>query len=308
MRLLITGGAGCLGSNLIERYLPLGHEICVIDNFVTGKKETIPQQSGLTVHEGSIADHDLVEHCVSTFKPTCVINSAASYKDPNDWIEDANTNIIGAINITKSCEKAGVRQIINFQTALCFGRPEETPIKSNARTQPFTSYGISKTAGESILLNTEVPTISLRLANICAPRLAIGPIPTFYKRLKEGKSCFCSDSERDFLDIKDFFSLMDVLIEKQDHTGTYNVSTGIGTSIHDIFASVCKYLSIEKPEVPIMEVGEDDVKSVVLDPSLTKKTFDWEAKITLDEIVSNQLKWYDEYGVNDVYSHLQKPV
>ncbi|MCJ9710447.1 NAD-dependent epimerase/dehydratase family protein, partial [Bordetella hinzii] len=69
MRILITGGAGCLGSNLIEHWLPMGHEIFVIDNFATGKREVVPDIVGLTVREGSITDADLVEQCFAQFAP-----------------------------------------------------------------------------------------------------------------------------------------------------------------------------------------------------------------------------------------------
>ena len=90
---------------------------------------------------------------------------------------------------------------------MCYGRPNNIPIPINHPTAPFTSYGISKTAGESYLLQSDLPVVSLRLANICGPRLAIGPIPTFYQRLKENKDCFCSETVRDFLDISDYILL-----------------------------------------------------------------------------------------------------
>ena len=197
-KILITGGAGCLGSNLIEHFFPKGHEICVIDNFATGKKEVVPQQDRLTVIEGCVSDKQLVKKTFANFEPDYVIHSAAAYKDPNDWIEDSKTNILGTINVVKESVESEVKRIVNFQTALCYGRPSTIPIPVDHMTNPFTSYGISKTAAEAYLLNAELPTISLRLANICGPRLSIGPIPTFYSRLKAEKNCFCSETVRDF--------------------------------------------------------------------------------------------------------------
>ncbi len=305
MRILITGGAGCLGSALIEKYLPEGNEILVIDNFATGKKEVLPEMKGLQVIEGSIADEVLVNKAFADFKPTHVINSAASYKDLTDWAEDTKTNILGSINVAKASLEHGIEKLINFQTALCYGRPQQTPIPVSHATAPFTSYGISKTAGEKYLLQSGLPVVSLRLSNICGPRLSIGPIPTFYKRLKAGQSVFCSDTVRDFLDITDFMSLMDIIMASgSDVTGVYNVSTGEGHSIKDVFDEVSGYVNISMPDVPILPVGDDDVQSVVLDPSETEAVFSWRAKIDFKNTIRRQLEWYDKYGVNDIYSHL----
>lgn len=306
MRILITGGAGCLGSNLIERYLPLGHEILVIDNFATGKREVVPPVAGLEVVEGTIADSDLVESCFEKFQPTHVIHSAASYKDPADWAEDVVTNIAGTINLAKASIQFGVTRLINFQTALCYGRPTQVPIPVTHPTAPFTSYGISKTAGEAYLMQSGLPVVSLRLANICGPRLAIGPIPTFYQRLKAGKGCFCSDTVRDFLDITDFFSLMDKVLDINAPSGLFNVSTGEGHSILDVFHTVSAYLGISIPDVPVVPAGEDDVSQVVLEPSATERVFAWKAQVCFKETIENQLRWYDKHGVNDIFSHLAK--
>ncbi len=305
MRILITGGAGCLGSSLIEKYLPLGNEIVVIDNFATGKRESLPEMAGLTLIEGSIADEKLVQECFDNFQPTHVIHSAAAYKDLTDWLSDTETNVQGTINVAKSALKGGVKKFINFQTALCYGRPEIVPIPVSHKTAPFTSYGISKTAGEQYLMQSGLPVISLRLANICGPRLSIGPIPTFYTRLKEGKSVFCSDTVRDFLDMSDFLSLMDIILsDSVDVTGIFNVSTGKGNSIKDVFDVVSDYVGISVENVPIVPAGADDVQSVVLDPTLTEDTFKWKAKIGFEETIRRQLALYDKYGVTDIYSHL----
>lgn len=307
MRLLITGGAGCLGSNLVERLLPQGHRILVIDNFATGKREVVPRVDGLDVVEGSVANAALVDSCFKRFAPTHVIHSAAAYKDPSDWTEDTATNVQGAVNVAKAALAHGTPRIVNFQTALCYGRPAAVPIPVDAPTAPFTSYGISKTAGEAYLLNAGLPVVSLRLANICGPRLAIGPIPTFYKRLKAGQSCFCSDTVRDFLDMEDFFALMDAVLADDAPTGVFNVSTGHGSSIKEIFDAVARHLGIPDADAPVVPPGADDVPAVVLDPAATESAFGWKARYGFEETISRQLAWYDAHGVNDVYSHLAEP-
>ncbi|WFU66908.1 MULTISPECIES: NAD-dependent epimerase/dehydratase family protein [Bradyrhizobium] len=308
MRIIITGGAGCLGSNLIEHWLPRGHEILVIDNFATGKREVVPALPGLTLIEGSIADRDLVASAFDKFRPTHVVHSAASYKDPANWREDAATNVDGTVNVIEAAHAVGARRILNFQTVLCYGRPESTPIPVEHPLRPFTSYGISKVAGEQYLAMSGLPYISLRLANVTGPRLAIGPIPTFYKRLKAGQGCFCSDAQRDFLDMSDFLAAVDLAMAEQAPTGVFNVSSGIGHSIKEIYDLVRAHLGLPAdPDVKVVPVGDDDVPSVVPDPSRTRALLGWQAKVPFDEIIRRLLAWYDAHGVSDIYSHLAAP-
>ena len=244
MRLLITGGAGCLGANLVAHLQPQGHEILVIDNFTTGRREALPPLPGLAVEDGSVADRGLVDAAFERFRPTHVIHAAAAYQDPDDWREDAATNLGGAINIVAACRSTGVERLVNFQTALCYGRPERTPIPVDHPTRPFTSYGISKTAAEAYIAISGLSWVSLRIANVIAPHLAIGPIPTFYQRLKAGRPCFCTAAVRDFLDIADFLDLVDIALRADAPTGMFNVSTGEGHTIAEVFDAVAAHLGI----------------------------------------------------------------
>ncbi len=309
MRILITGGSGSLGVSLIERLLPKGHEICVIDNFATGHRGALPDSlPNLVQHEGSVADQKLLDRVFDKFSPTHIVHSAASYKDPDDWLEDCETNVTGTVRLVKTAEEAGVKKLLNFQTALCYGRAETTPIPVTAPVAPFTSYGVSKTAGEQFILQSKIETISLRLANVTGPRLSIGPIPTFYQRLKDGKSCFCSDTVRDFIDTEDFLDLAEKTLEDDAPVGVFNVSTGTGHSIKEIFDCVVDHLGIELDEpVPIVPPEPDDVPVVVLDPSLTERTFKWRAQIDFKTMMHRMLTWYDQHGIDALYSHLSTP-
>ena len=87
----------------------------------------------------------------------------------------------------------------------------------------------------------------------------------------------------------------------------YNVSTGVGSSIKDVFDEVVKHLNISVPEVPIVAIGTDDVREVVLDSSYTQKVFNWSPKFDFRETIKKQLMWYDKYGVTDIFSHLSLP-
>lgn len=305
MRILITGGAGCLGSNLIEHLLPKGNEILTIDNYATGSREVFPSINNLTIVEGDVSNSETVSNTFQSFKPEIVIHSAAAYQDPNNWLEDIKTNIIGSANIAKASYSNDVKKLINFQTALCYGLPKSLPIPSNHQTAPFTSYGITKTAGEQFMLLSGIPTLTLRIANVTGPRLAIGPIPVFYKRLKSKKSCFCSQTSRDFLDMSDFLSFMDLAIESHTPTGIFNVSTGESHSIKEIFDAVSQYLGLNKIEPAILPAEKDDVPEVSLDPIETIKAFGWKAKVGFNKTIHRQLAWYDKHGVSNIYSHLK---
>ncbi len=308
MRFLITGGAGCLGANLIEEYLAQGDEILVIDNFATGSREALAASPRLEIVDGTITDRQLVDAAFARFAPTHVIHGAASYKDPNDWREDVATNVTGTINTVEAARHVGVKRFVYLQTALCYGRPERVPIPVDHPTRPFTSYGISKTAGEAYLAISDLPWVSLRLANITGPRLAIGPIPTFYKRLKRGQRCFCTDTVRDFLDISDFLALMRIVLRDDAPTGIFNVSTGEGHTIAEVFNTVAACLGITLPQpVPIVPPAADDIPAVVLDPSRTRAALGWRAELGLSESITHMVRWYDTYGVTAIHSHLQPP-
>jgi UDP-glucose 4-epimerase len=307
MKILITGGAGCLGSNLVEHWLPNGHEILVMDNFATGKREVVPEMPNLIVKEGSVADENFVNECFDTFKPDVVIHSAAAYKDPDDWVEDSRTNVIGSTFIARASKANNIKRLINFQTALCYGRPQQLPIFASHPTSPFTSYGITKTAGEQFMLLSGVPTLSLRIANVTGPRLAIGPIPTFYKRLKAGQKCFCSDTMRDFLDMSDFLSFMDLAIKEDAPVGVFNLASGEAHSIKEIFDIVSNYLNLGIIDVPVVPAAADDVPVVSLDATQTAAAFGWKAQVGFVETIQRQLAWYDKYGITDVFSHLKAP-
>ena len=306
MRLLITGGAGCLGFNLIEEHLTQDNEILVIDNFATGSRESLTALPRLEIVDGTVADRELVDAVFARFAPTHVIHGAASYKDPNDWRGDVATNVTGTINTVEAARHVGVKRFIYLQTALCYGRPERVPIPVDHPTRPFTSYGISKTAGEAYLAISDLPWVSLRLANITGPRLAIGPIPTFYRRLKSGQECFCTDTIRDFLDISDFLALMRMVLRDEAPTGIFNVSTGEGRTIAEVFNTIAACLGIILPEpVRVVPPAADDVPAVVLDPSRTRAALGWRAELDLAQSIARMVHWYDTHGVSAIHSHLR---
>ncbi|HWP27382.1 MAG TPA: NAD-dependent epimerase/dehydratase family protein [Xanthobacteraceae bacterium] len=309
MRILLTGGAGCLGSNLLEHWLPHGHEVLVLDNFVTGRREVVPPGvPGLTVIEGSISDPALVNDAFDRFQPTHVVHAAAAYKDPNDWREDIATNIMGTVHTVEAARRHSVRRFIYLQTALCYGPPERIPVPVDHPCRPISSYGISKLAGENYVALSGLRYLSLRLASVIGPRLAVGVIPTFYSRLKANKPVFCTAAVRDYLHMDDFLAFMDRAMEYEAPVGIYNLGPGEGHAISDVLAAVAAAMKIPIPEpVEMRPVGLDDVETVVLDVSKTNVDFGWKPMVTFTEAIERVVRWYDKNGVSAIYTHLRLP-
>src|SRR5688572_21725100 len=115
MKILITGGAGFIGSNLADHFLANGHELLVIDNYATSRRDNLTSHPKLKIIEESIADRGVCEEAWNTFKPEVVIHAAASYKDPQNWEEDSLTNVLGTVNVVKESIKSRVRRVIYFQ-------------------------------------------------------------------------------------------------------------------------------------------------------------------------------------------------
>ena len=309
MKIFITGGAGFLGSNLVSHFLKKNNNtVCVIDNYSTSSKFTLNKHKNLKIIEGDIKNKNLLKKIFSDFRPDIIFHLAASYQDPNNFTEDCNTNIIGTCNLIELCLKYKVSRVINFQTILCYGEPINFPIKENHPINPKNSYSITKSAGESFLLNSDLSVISLRISIVIGPRLAIGPIPTFYKRLKSGLACFCTDTYRDFLDIEDFLELIDLIIINQNLTGVFNVASGETHSVKEIFDLVCKHLNVWVDDVELISAGKDDVKNMYLDISKISKKLNWKPKHNFEETINKQLIWYDNNGVDKLYSHLKNNV
>ena len=205
MRVLITGGAGFIGSHLADRLLGRGEDVVVIDNYATGRHDNLTPHPQLLVVEGSIADEDVVAEAFSAGAPDVVVHAAAAYKDPDDWEEDSRTNVLGTANVVKATQAAGSRRLIYFQTALCYGlQPLEQPITLDHPVRPEgSSYAISKTGGEQYVALSDLDWVSFRLANAYGPRNISGPLPTFFSRLTNDKSVFVMDTRRDFIFVDD---------------------------------------------------------------------------------------------------------
>jgi UDP-glucose 4-epimerase len=304
-KIFITGGAGFIGSHLCDLLLARGDKIIVVDNFSTGRRDNLKPHANLELIEDSIVNSSRMHSLITNFAPDVVIHAAASYKDPQDWEEDAKTNVLGTAIIAQASIAAKVQRFIYFQTALCYGlKPLEQPITLEHPILPGgSSYAISKTAGEEYVHLSGLNYVTFRLANAYGPRNISGQLPTFYKRLTNGEKCVVADTRRDFVYIDDMISCIMKAIDGQGQ-GTYHLSSGTDYSIKELYDETTTALGLSnaaeiKPRQP------DDVNSILLDPSKTAADFNWKASTLLKQGVSKTIEYYSEFGIKETFTHLK---
>ncbi|TFH33564.1 MAG: NAD-dependent epimerase/dehydratase family protein [Deltaproteobacteria bacterium] len=312
MKVLITGGAGFIGSHLADRLLERGDSILVVDNFATARRDNLTPHKNLRVVEGTIADAALVDGLFREFRPDKVVHAAASYKDPNNWAEDSRTNVLGSAHVSAAAKAYGVRRLIYLQTSLCYGlQPLEQPITLkhplfSGGYSGGSSYAITKTAGEQFIELSGLDFISFRLANAYGPRNLSGPLPTFYHRLANQLPCFVMDTRRDFIYVAD---LVEVLLKALDGTGErgfYHVSSGSDYAIKELYDGVVAALgSRPEEEVEVRPRGADDVYTILIEPGKTNRDFGWKATTPLEAGIREAVAWYKTHGITATYTHLK---
>lgn len=308
MNVLITGGAGFIGSHLGDRLLDRGHQVTVIDNYATGRRDNLRPREGLRVIEGSIADPSALQAAFRDPVPDVVVHAAASYKNPDDWVEDSRTNVTGTVMVVQASRAASVRRLIYFQTALCYGlHPLEQPITLTHPLNPQgSSYAISKTAGEYYIGLSGIDFISFRLANAYGPRNLSGPLPTFFHRLTNGKPCFVVDTRRDFVFVDDLVDVVMKAVDGKGASGFYHVSSGSDYAIKELYDETVRALALKHVgPTEVRPRNPDDVASILLDPSRTNREFEWTTTTPLQIGVRRAIEYYFSHGISETYTHLK---
>lgn len=306
MTILVTGGAGMVGSHVAELLEMRGDKVIILDNFETGRKEHLNNLTKAIKIEGSVADRELVQDIVESHDVSHVVHTAASYAVSTEWQKQIETNALGTANIAEMAKKVNAR-VIYFQTALCYGdSPTIQPVPLDYPRQPVkSSYAISKTAGEFYLEQSGVDFVTFRLANIIGPRNLSGPLPIFFKRLSEGLACRITQSRRDFVDVRD---LADAVIRAVDGVGSgaYHFSSGADVEITTLFEEICSQMNLDG--MPEYEIVKDDSgpKSILLDPTRTQTDFNIKNLRTLSETVAGAISYYKQYGVSREVTHMRK--
>lgn len=307
MKIFVTGTAGQVGSHVVDEAVMRGDVVLGIDNFATGRQEHVAKHTNYNFVEGSIADTLEINRLISDFKPEVIVHTAASYKDPDDWLTDIDTNVRGMVNLVEASSTNSVSRFIYFQTALVYGvKPEENPVTlQHPRKVENSSYSISKGAAEDYLSLSGLDYVTFRLANVIGPRNVSGPLPIFFQRLSEGKRCFVTPARRDFVYVGDLVKAVGRAIQGVGH-GAYHFSSGGDVPIIDLYDSVVKAMGIrDYPEPERRALSPDDAPSILLDPSRTFADFGNIEFTPLETTVWNAVKYYQEFGVVGGYTHLK---
>ncbi len=308
MKVFVSGGLGQIGSHITEMLLERGDQVVVVDNLATGRREHLVDHPNLNVVIDTISDKTRMDQIIGGFEPDVIVHTAASYKEPDDWYNDTLTNCVGGANLVDAAKRFGVGRFIYFQTALCYGlKPTQQPIRlDHPRLPEGSSYAISKTTNEYYLELSGLDYVTFRLANVVGPRNVAGPLPIFYQRLNDGKSCFVTNARRDFVYVKD---LAKVVLQACDGVGSgaYHFSSGKDVAIQELYDAVVEALDVPgKPQAEVKELGEDDVFSILLDPTRTFDDFGNIEFTSLQETVSSAMAYFKEHGTIGEYTHLRQ--
>ncbi len=305
--IVVTGACGLIGSHLVDSILTNSdYRIVAIDDLSTGKRDHLRIDKRIDFFKVDISNFETINRIFEKFNPKIVVHSAASYDDPDNWIRDCLVNSSASINLIKISEKIKVDRFIYLQTGLCYGN-SKVPVKVGSPLNPGnSSYSISKTVAEYYLNISRLNFVSFRLSNIIGPRNLSGPLPIFYKRLKNDDECVIVDSRRDFVHIKD---LIDVLIKAVClglGEGIYNFSSGKTTTVLELYNCLVKHMKIKNIKTPkLIKLENNHIHSILLDSEKTKKDFNHFNFKNLDEIVIDSLDYYEKYSVNNELTHLK---
>jgi UDP-glucose 4-epimerase len=305
MRALVTGGAGFIGSNLVDALLERGDEVTVVDDISTGRRENLTGalEHGAELVESDIRDAQAMLDVFGRARPEVVYHLAAqidvrhSVADP---AADARINVEGTINVLNASLEAGVRRFVNTSTGgAIYGEGQILPAPENHPVAPMSPYGNSKFCAEnycSLFRRLHgLSTVSLRYGNVYGPRQdplgEAGVIAIFCGKLLEGaRPTVFGDGKqtRDYDWVGDVVAA-NLAATETDTPGPYNVGTGRETSVLelvDILGELARGESFE-PEFAPERPGE--VQRIAIDPSRAREELGWEAKMDLRDGLAHTL-------------------
>jgi len=302
MKILVTGGAGFIGSNVVDALVKDGHEVTVLDNLSTGKEENINPE--VKFYNIDLLDIESLEFVFREFKPDVVNHHAAQIdvrKSVEDPAFDAETNIIGSINLFELSINYGVRRIIFSSTGgALYGELENLPASEDTPIEPLSPYGVAKYCAENYLNYFKrlygVERVILRYANVYGPRQdqlgEAGVVAIFTgKTLKGEKPVIYGDGNqtRDYIYVEDVVEANILALNGKE--GFYNIGTGRETSVNELINVFSNVLGKEiKPEYVPPRKGE--VYRISLDGEKAKRELGFTPKFTIEEGIRKTIEWY----------------
>ena len=298
MRALVTGGSGFIGSNLVDGLLEQGHEVTVLDDLSTGKRENLDGAiaAGAELVEIDIRDAEAVSDLVGRAIPEVIFHLAAQIdvrKSAADPAVDSRINVEGTINVLEAARGAGVRRVINTSTGgAIYGEGKVIPAPEEHPVAPEAPYGLSKFCAEEYCALFQrlhgLSTVSLRYGNVYGPRQdplgEAGVVAIFCGKLLEGKrpTVFGDGLQtRDYVFVGDVVDA-NLLAAESNSTGAFNIGTGVETSVLDIVDTLSPHAAASfEAELAPERLGE--VRHIALDAARAKGELGWTAEVSIED-------------------------
>lgn len=309
MECLVTGGAGFIGSHLVDQLLDLGHNVTVLDDFSTGSEDNLRQalskatDGQLQIIRGTILDSKLVMKAVSQkdviFHLGAQINVRSSTENP---LFDANVNVKGSLILYERAARAKVARIIYASSGgALYGEPDNLPAGEDTPKRPLSPYGISKLTAEYYLLfygaSTDMITISLRYANVYGPRQdpkgEAGVISIFLEALSQGKPLpIIGDGKdtRDYVFAADIVQA-NILALNYQQNDALNIGSGVETSVLDLVEHI-KAVTGLNPETTFLPPIPGEVHRITLDATVAHQVLDWKPTVSLRDGIQQVWEWF----------------
>ena len=304
MKVLVTGGAGFIGSHLVDRLIQEGHEVVVVDNLSTGKRRNLNRAARF--FKLDIQSWRL-ERVFRNERPNLVMHLAAQMdvrKSVEDPTFDAQVNVLGTLNVLQQSIKHGVRKVVfSSSGGAIYGEQEIYPAPESHVTKPLSPYGISKLCGEQYLSYYQrvngLQVVALRYANVYGPRQdpegEAGVVAIFIQKLLNNEQAIVNGNgrqTRDFVYVEDVVEA-NLAAMGQDIQGTFNVGTGEETSINDLLRVLVQHTNSTCKEVHGPAKGGEQARSVI-DSGKLRQELSWESKTELSEGLKHTVDYFRE--------------